>query len=238
MAARGLGRAAGARARRCSSRLGARIDPDAAVSSLGMAEQQLVEIARAIGAQARVLIMDEPTASLAEQEVRHLHRVVRELRAQGAGIVYITHRLEELLRPGRPRHRPARRDAAWPPDPWPRWTRADLIRMMVGPRAGRGVPQARRSAGRRRARGARRLVRGGRASATSPSTCGPGEIFGLCRPRGRRAGPSWRARSSAWSPADGGEVRLRGGRVRLDLARRGAPRTAWPTCPRTGGGTA
>lgn len=84
------------RAKELLARVGAAIDPEAPVSSLTMPEQQLVEIAKALGADAKVLIMDEPTASLPEHEVRRLFRVVKELRAQGVGIVYISHRLEEL----------------------------------------------------------------------------------------------------------------------------------------------
>jgi rhamnose transport system ATP-binding protein len=61
-----------------------------------MPEQQLIEIARALGANARVLIMDEPTASLAEEETKNLYRVIERLRESGVGIIYISHRLEEL----------------------------------------------------------------------------------------------------------------------------------------------
>jgi rhamnose transport system ATP-binding protein len=61
-----------------------------------MPEQQLVEIARSLGADARLLIMDEPTASLSEREVENLFRVIRELRGHGVGVIYISHRLEEL----------------------------------------------------------------------------------------------------------------------------------------------
>ena len=61
-----------------------------------MPQQQLVEIARALGAEARVLILDEPTASLSKEDTDNLFRVVRELRAQGVGMIYISHRLEEL----------------------------------------------------------------------------------------------------------------------------------------------
>jgi rhamnose transport system ATP-binding protein len=61
-----------------------------------MPEQQLVEIARALGANAKILIMDEPTASLAEAEVQNLYRVIRNLRDSGVGVIYISHRLEEL----------------------------------------------------------------------------------------------------------------------------------------------
>src|SRR5580765_8372157 len=78
------------------ARVGARIDPDAEGGDLTMPEQQLVEIARAIGARAKVLIMDEPTASLSEEDTQNLFAVIRQLRAEGVGIIYISHRLEEL----------------------------------------------------------------------------------------------------------------------------------------------
>jgi rhamnose transport system ATP-binding protein len=77
-------------------RAGADIDPARTVSSLSMPEQQIVEIAKAIGAKARVLILDEPTASLTEHEVERLFRVIRAVRDDGNGIIYISHRLEEI----------------------------------------------------------------------------------------------------------------------------------------------
>ncbi len=83
-------------ARALLERVGAPIDVDAAVRTLSMPEQQMVEIARALGADARILILDEPTASLSDREVERLFAVLRELKAQGAGLVYISHRLEEL----------------------------------------------------------------------------------------------------------------------------------------------
>ena len=76
--------------------LGASIDPDRIVSTLSMPEQQLLEIAKAVGADAKILIMDEPTASLSDREVESLFGVIRRLRNQGAGVVYISHRLEEI----------------------------------------------------------------------------------------------------------------------------------------------
>jgi rhamnose transport system ATP-binding protein len=85
-----------ARAKRLLERIGASIDPEIEVRRLTMPEQQLVEIARALGSDARILIMDEPTASLSDTEVENLFRVIRELKAQGVGIIYISHRLEEL----------------------------------------------------------------------------------------------------------------------------------------------
>jgi rhamnose transport system ATP-binding protein len=84
-------------ARELLQRLGTRIDPDTEAGTLSMPEQQLVEIARAIGGGARILIMDEPSASLSESEVQLLHKVVRELRQQGVSIVYISHRLDEVF---------------------------------------------------------------------------------------------------------------------------------------------
>jgi rhamnose transport system ATP-binding protein len=79
------------------ARAGASIAPEAEVSELSMPEQQLVEIACAIGAGARIVIMDEPTASLTQREQLRLFSVVRELRTAGVGVIYISHRLEEIF---------------------------------------------------------------------------------------------------------------------------------------------
>ncbi len=91
-------RASDGRARELLARAGCVIDPRRLVSSLSMPEQQLVEIAKAIGARSRVLILDEPTASLGTREAESLFGVIDSLRAAGAGIVYISHRLEEIVR--------------------------------------------------------------------------------------------------------------------------------------------
>jgi len=84
-------------AREFLARVGANIDIESEVRELSMPEQQLVEIARALGAGARILIMDEPTASLTQKEVQLLTRVIRDLRQEGVGIIYISHRLEEIF---------------------------------------------------------------------------------------------------------------------------------------------
>jgi rhamnose transport system ATP-binding protein len=76
---------------------GAAIDPSRLAATLSMPEQQIVEIAKAIGARAKVVIMDEPTACLMDEEVDRLSAVIRRLRAQGGGIIYISHRLEEVF---------------------------------------------------------------------------------------------------------------------------------------------
>ncbi len=87
-----------ARARMLLDVVGARLDARRRVQTLSMPEQQLVEIARALGANARILIMDEPTASLSDQEVERLFQVILDLKARGVGVIYISHRLEELPR--------------------------------------------------------------------------------------------------------------------------------------------
>lgn len=72
------------------------IDPRAKVSKLSVAKQQMVEIAKALSYQSDVLIMDEPTAALTDSEIQELFAMIRRLREQGVGIVYISHRMEEL----------------------------------------------------------------------------------------------------------------------------------------------
>ncbi|MSU70568.1 MAG: sugar ABC transporter ATP-binding protein [Opitutaceae bacterium] len=78
-------------------RVGALISPESDVRQLSMPEQQLVEIACALGAGARIVIMDEPTASLTQKEQHLLFSVVRGLRASGVGVIYISHRLDEIF---------------------------------------------------------------------------------------------------------------------------------------------
>ncbi|MBP8257922.1 MAG: sugar ABC transporter ATP-binding protein, partial [Opitutaceae bacterium] len=76
--------------------LGVTIAASAVVSSLGVAEQQMVEVAKALSLDARVLIMDEPTSALTSQEIERLFSTIRRLKQRGVGIVYISHRMEEL----------------------------------------------------------------------------------------------------------------------------------------------
>lgn len=74
------------------------IDPDVEVGTLTVARQQLVEIAKALSFNSRVLIMDEPTSALNETEVEHLFAIIEDLKRQGVGIVYITHKMDEVKR--------------------------------------------------------------------------------------------------------------------------------------------
>ena len=84
--------------REVTARIGLAIDPLALVRDLSVAEQQMVEIARALSIDSRVIIMDEPTSALSEAEVETLFAIVRELRDQGLGIIFVTHRLDEVIR--------------------------------------------------------------------------------------------------------------------------------------------
>jgi ABC-type sugar transport system ATPase subunit len=79
------------------SRLGANIESQAMVASLSIAQQQLVEIARALSLDARILIMDEPTSALTERESERLFATISGLTARGTSIVYISHRLDEIF---------------------------------------------------------------------------------------------------------------------------------------------
>ncbi|MBV9232325.1 MAG: sugar ABC transporter ATP-binding protein, partial [Chloroflexi bacterium] len=84
-------------ARRLLQRVGLHIDPKRIVSTLSVAEQQLVEIAKALDVDAKLVIMDEPTATLTEQEIVHLFSVIHGLTAQGIAVFYISHRLDEIF---------------------------------------------------------------------------------------------------------------------------------------------
>jgi rhamnose transport system ATP-binding protein len=96
-----------------------------------MPEQQLVEIARALGANARILILDEPTASLTDREVDRLLQLLRDLRARGVGIIYISHRLEELFQMA-DRVTILRDGSSIATKPMAEIDRAEMIRLMVG----------------------------------------------------------------------------------------------------------
>jgi inositol transport system ATP-binding protein len=113
------------------ARLNLSLDPGAQVSELTVAQKQMVEIARAVSYESRILIMDEPTSALTEREVEHLFAIIRDLKARDIGIIYITHKMNELFeiadeftvfRDGKYIGTHASTDV----------TRDDIIRMMVG----------------------------------------------------------------------------------------------------------
>lgn len=86
-----------AETQRLLDQLGANFGPDAVVKDLGVAQQQLVEIAKAISLEAQIIVMDEPTATLPQADVEALFEIARGLRDRGVSIVFITHRLEEVF---------------------------------------------------------------------------------------------------------------------------------------------
>jgi ribose transport system ATP-binding protein len=90
-------RAIVAAARGLLKRLGIELDPEARVGGLRVGEQQLVEVAKALSLEARILIMDEPTSALTPAECRRLFRIIEQLARDGVGIVYISHRIDEIL---------------------------------------------------------------------------------------------------------------------------------------------
>jgi inositol transport system ATP-binding protein len=113
------------------ARLNIDLDPEVEVGSLSVANRQMVEIAKAVSYNSDVLIMDEPTSALTDREVDHLFRIIRALKAEGKGIIYITHKMNELyeisdevsvFRDGRFVGTHSCKDV----------TRDDIIRMMVG----------------------------------------------------------------------------------------------------------
>ncbi|MPY98029.1 MAG: ATP-binding cassette domain-containing protein [Actinophytocola sp.] len=116
---------------RLFDRLGVRIDPDRPARGLSIADQQLVEIAKALSTDARILVMDEPTAALSGVEVERLFAVARTLCAQGAAVLFISHRFDEVF--SLCQRVTVMRDGAWvSTDPVADLTVDTLVRYMVG----------------------------------------------------------------------------------------------------------
>ncbi len=84
-------------AERLLAELGVKLDPRSMVRNLSVAQQQMVEIAKALSLNARIVIMDEPTSALTDTEVQALFRIIRSLKERGLGVIFITHRLEEIF---------------------------------------------------------------------------------------------------------------------------------------------
>ena len=186
---------------------------------LSMPEQQLVEIARALGADAQIVIMDEPTASLSDKEVDRLFRVIVELKSHAVGIIYISHRLEEL--PQIADRVTALRDGVLVGTrPMADVSRGELIRMMVGRELSAVFPKTFVEPGRPvlEVRGLANVAAGVRGVSLSVRA---GEILGLAGLVG--AGRTELARVLfGLTPAESGEIRLRGHRVVIDSPHRAA----------------
>jgi rhamnose transport system ATP-binding protein len=208
-------RARRARAGHLLERLGSRVDPDRLVETLTMPEQQIVEIACVLGADARIVIMDEPTASLGDAEVASLFRAVAVLKERGAGVIYISHRLDEVFAVA-DRVTVLRDGQSVGTHPAAGLSRADLVRLMVGRAMADVYPE--RPGPRADAKIVLKLAGVGHAASGVSGvslTIGEGEIVGL-------AGLVGSGRTElaeiifGLRPADAGEICVRGTAVRIE----------------------
>ncbi len=198
------------RARDLLQRIGANISPQAEVRTLSMPEQQLVEIACALGAGARIVIMDEPTASLTQKEQHLLFSVVRDLRTSGVGVIYISHRLEEIFALA-DRVTVLRDGVSVGTNAVESMTETSLIRMMVGREMTQIYPPSEAAPAETvlALRGVGCAESGVRDVTFDVRA---GEIFGLAGLVG--AGRTELARILfGITPADSGEIQLRGQRI-------------------------
>lgn len=111
--------------------LGINIDPNTIMSTMPVSQRQMVEIAKAVSYDARIIVFDEPTSSLTEVEVEHLFRIINMLKAKGCGIIYISHKMEEILRISD--EVTIMRDGAWvATEPASELSMEHIIKLMVG----------------------------------------------------------------------------------------------------------
>ena len=112
-------------------KLAVTVDPSAVMSTLPVSQRQMVEIAKAVSYDAKIIVFDEPTSSLTETEVEHLFRIINMLRDRGCGIIYISHKMEEILRISD--DVTIMRDGQWVATrPAKELTMDEIIRLMVG----------------------------------------------------------------------------------------------------------
>jgi simple sugar transport system ATP-binding protein len=245
---RPLGRAAAlARLAEVSGLLGVRVEPDAVAGSLSLGQQQQVEIVKALWRGERVLVLDEPTSMLTPQGVEELGQVMARLAAQGFGIVFVSHKLQEVLAFG---HRVTvlklgRKVGEIPPERLSALSPAEATAEIVELMFGRGAAEA--AAPRRRASSIRPgappllevsgLSAAGGAIADITFAIRPGEIFGIAGVDGN--GQKQLAEALAGQcPAEAGRVMLDGQDItRLAVARRQALGLRYLTDDRLGEGT-
>jgi len=230
------------RARELLAALGHYLDPAFPAGDLGIAEQQLVEIARALAFDARLIIMDEPTAALSGTETSRLFRTIAELRARGVSTVYITHRLQEIFEVA-DRVTVLRDGALVRTVATSAISTGDLVRDMIG---NKEDPSSRRAVARS-GEAIIRVERLTKAGAFEDVTfgVGAGEVVGPCAERRVRA--VQRGGSPVFDearrrhrclvrdePAQQARTpeRIVGGRVEYDIAQRRRPQHAAGSCGR------
>lgn len=199
-------RAAEKEAARLLSELGVSVDPARPVRELGIAHQQMVEVAKALSEEGRILVMDEPTSALTSTEIAELFAAIERLRARGTSIIYISHRLEEVARIGdrvtvmRDGRRVTTLPARATPIP-------ELVRLMADREVGEHFPRRRVAPGDELLR-VERLSRGTAVRDVS-FTLRRGEIVGITGLLG--AGRTELARTLVGAePAHSGTVSLKG----------------------------
>ncbi len=112
-------------------KLGVKVDPHRTMSTMPVSQRQMVEIAKAVSYDSKIIVFDEPTSSLTEVEVEHLFRIINMLRDQGCGIIYISHKMEEILRISD--DVTIMRDGQWiATEPASELTMDKIIKLMVG----------------------------------------------------------------------------------------------------------
>jgi ribose transport system ATP-binding protein len=195
-------------------KLGVKINPESLVSDLSIANQQLVEIARALISDANILVMDEPTAALAPREVENLFRILRELKEKYIGIIFISHRIDEIfLIAGRVTiMRDGKTIGTWQTSDI---SRKDLIAQMVGRPIEEEYPRVSRKIGKIcfEARG----LKGGKINDVSFSV-NHGEVLGIAGLMG--AGRTEAARLIFGADAkEGGQITLDGKNLEIKSPR-------------------
>jgi len=189
------------------------VAPRARAGALRMVERQLVEIARALSRRARILVMDEPTSSLGEHEVEVLFDAIRALRSEGVGVIYISHRIDELLRIA-DRVTVLRDGATVATRRLAHASPEDLVRLMIGREAGALFRRPDWVPGE-----VLLTVRGIRAARLGPIDLDlrAGEILGIAGLLGSGRTELARAIAGADRP-DAGEIALAGKAVRIRSA--------------------
>jgi ribose transport system ATP-binding protein len=188
------------------------LDPRKRVSALTIAQQQMVEIAKALSFNAAILIMDEPTAALTDREIGELFRITRQLRAEGVGIVHISHRLQELKQIS-DRVTVMRDGRVIDTLPTPDATIEQIISMMVGRTIFEAAPEVPEVTNPEIVLEVRNLNRG-RAIRDVSFSVHRGEIVGIAGLVGAGRTEVARAIFGA-DPIDSGEVLIHGKRVRI-----------------------